>query len=116
MTNFKAMLTGAHSVAQYEISQVNSSSYGFLKCGSVPNYCQSRQPEADNFGAGLGTFLQFYVYDLRFNATGLTTLLMRVLNTECGHGDHFINTIFHWNSDHSNSVETLFSCNIVLGN
>ena len=60
MTNFKVMLTGAHSVAQYEISQVNSSSYGFLKCGSVPNYCQSRQPEADNFGAGLGTFLKLF--------------------------------------------------------
>ena len=36
-----------------------------------------RLPEADNFGGGPGTFfkdfLQFYVYDLRFKAGGLTT-------------------------------------------
>ena len=39
-----------------------------------------RQPLADNFGGGPGTFfktfLQFYVYDLRFKAAGLTTYLI----------------------------------------
>ena len=48
----------------------------YLQCSKL---LPVRQPKADNWG-GLGivfeTFLQFYVYDLRFNAAGLTTLLI----------------------------------------
>ena len=49
---------------------------------SVPNYCQSVSPSARRSqlwrrtGNFLKTVLQFYVYDLRFKAAGLTTFLI----------------------------------------
>ena len=55
--------------------------------GSVPNFCQSicpKQTTMEEEWDFFQDFLQFYVYDLRFKAGGLTTFFFWVLNNDYG--------------------------------
>ena len=64
---------------------------------SLPNHFQSVSPKQTTFEEDwelFKTFLQFYVYDLRFKAAGLTTFFYWVLNTAWVQESRIRNSLF----------------------